>query len=205
MKTESKTRRSRTPKGRDSKGKILDMAEKIFSQKGFVASSVSDVVKGLGISAGALYHHFPSKQDLLVGIAQRSMKQLCDKMDAWVQDEQMSPGEKVDRFLDEIDDRRHLRIILTKVDLKMATEDREIHEQVVQAGLEPLSERLSVFIQKGNESGEFKVARPRSTAIIIVLIMSEFMHRSHRIETMAPLEEFEPTVRESINALLGRS
>lgn len=44
--------------------KILDAAAEEIYRVGFQAASIGEILKKLGISKGALYHHFPSKQDL---------------------------------------------------------------------------------------------------------------------------------------------
>ncbi|MEO0796510.1 MAG: TetR/AcrR family transcriptional regulator [Verrucomicrobiota bacterium] len=204
MTAEDKNGRSKTPKGKASKGRILDMAEEIFSQKGFIASSVSDVVHGLGISAGALYHHFPSKKALLAGIAKRSMDRLCEQMDSWLGDENLSPGKKVDLFLQAVDDRRRLKKKLAPIEFGIAREDRDVHEMVIQTGLEPITDRLRIIIEEGNTTGEFAVEYPRATATIIFLQLSEFMHRSSRLEKIMPADELESAMSDSINLVLKR-
>jgi AcrR family transcriptional regulator len=45
---------------------ILKSAYQLFSQKGYQASSVADICKFAGVSKGAFYHHFPSKQALFI-------------------------------------------------------------------------------------------------------------------------------------------
>ncbi|WOO41779.1 TetR/AcrR family transcriptional regulator [Rubellicoccus peritrichatus] len=180
------------------------MAEKVFSQKGFVAAGISDVVHGLGISAGALYYHFPSKQALLEGIAERSIKKLCEQMDAWLEDEGLSPGEKMDLFFETISNRRRFKMKLARIDFGKAREDVHANEMVVQTGLEPISERLALFIEQGNATKEFKVQYPLSTAIIIFLMLTEFIHRSNRLEKILPNDEIESSMRNSINQLLMR-
>lgn len=44
--------------------KILDTASRLFFEKGYEKTSMQDIVKALGMSKGAIYHHFPSKEDL---------------------------------------------------------------------------------------------------------------------------------------------
>ncbi|MEM6823136.1 MAG: TetR/AcrR family transcriptional regulator [Verrucomicrobiota bacterium] len=181
------------------------MAEKVFSQKGFLSASISDVVNGLGISAGALYHHFPSKHALLAGVAKRIMKTMEEQMDAWLSDDTLRPSEKMDRFLDMVNDRRQLKKKFWRVELNMGEQDREIHEMLIQTMLEPASERLSRMIEQGNKTGDFHVTHPRSTAVLIILLVSEYMHRSRRLEELVPAKTLEQTFSQSIDQLLMRN
>ena len=58
----------------ETRTKILDSATKLFSTRGFNAASVDDICKGAGISKGAFYHHFKSKQALVLAL-----------LDGWLQ------------------------------------------------------------------------------------------------------------------------
>jgi AcrR family transcriptional regulator len=50
---------------------ILDAAEHCFARSGFHRCTMQDICKDAGISPGALYVYFASKEDLIAGIAER--------------------------------------------------------------------------------------------------------------------------------------
>jgi len=50
----------------NSKDKISLSALKIFLQKGYDATSISDVVTECKITRGGIYHHFKNKEDLFI-------------------------------------------------------------------------------------------------------------------------------------------
>lgn len=41
---------------------------KLFAEKGYLSTSVADILKEAGAHSGSLYHFFPTKQDVLVGV-----------------------------------------------------------------------------------------------------------------------------------------
>jgi AcrR family transcriptional regulator len=45
-----------------SRAQILDAALKLFSHRGYGATSVSDIAAGAGVSKGNVYHHFEDKE-----------------------------------------------------------------------------------------------------------------------------------------------
>ena len=47
------------------KEQIVNVAAKLFKQKGFVAASMRDLAAELGIEAASIYYHFKSKEELL--------------------------------------------------------------------------------------------------------------------------------------------
>jgi TetR/AcrR family fatty acid metabolism transcriptional regulator len=53
---------------------ILRAATKVFAQRGFFQSQVADVARVAGVAAGTVYLYFKGKDDLLVSIFERSMK-----------------------------------------------------------------------------------------------------------------------------------
>ena len=48
----------------ESRIRILDVAAALFREKGFSATGVDEIMAGAGLTAGAFYAHFRSKQEL---------------------------------------------------------------------------------------------------------------------------------------------
>ena len=53
------------PKGSKTKDKILKHALKLFSSKGYKATTVRDIAGAVGIKQSALYNHFKNKDEIL--------------------------------------------------------------------------------------------------------------------------------------------
>jgi AcrR family transcriptional regulator len=56
--------------------RILDVATVLFYEKGYHATTMREVAAGVGIKAGSLYNHFPSKEELFFQIAEGVMQYL---------------------------------------------------------------------------------------------------------------------------------
>ena len=55
--------------------RILDVSTKLFFEKGYEQTSLQDIIDGLGgMTKGAIYHHFASKEDILIAVVNR----MCD-------------------------------------------------------------------------------------------------------------------------------
>jgi TetR/AcrR family fatty acid metabolism transcriptional regulator len=63
----------------DKRDAILKAAVKVFAQNGFFQSQVADVARVAGVAAGTVYLYFRSKDDLLVSIFERTMKDAIDE------------------------------------------------------------------------------------------------------------------------------
>jgi AcrR family transcriptional regulator len=54
-----------------SRQQILDAALKLFSHKGYGATSVRDIAEEAGLSKGNVYHHFPDKETIFRALLDR--------------------------------------------------------------------------------------------------------------------------------------
>ncbi len=52
------------------KARILRAASALFAEKGYSGASMMDIVRASGLSKGAIYHHFKSKEQIFVTLLQ---------------------------------------------------------------------------------------------------------------------------------------
>ncbi|NPA31940.1 MAG: TetR/AcrR family transcriptional regulator [Chloroflexi bacterium] len=56
--------------------RLLRAAEEAFAQRGYEAVSVTEICQRAGVSKGAFYHHFPSKQAAFLAVLQAWIQRL---------------------------------------------------------------------------------------------------------------------------------
>lgn len=61
---------------------ILDAARRCFVTDGFHATSMQQVIAEAGLSVGAVYRYFPSKSDLIVGIAEQLAQGIAAQLES---------------------------------------------------------------------------------------------------------------------------
>jgi AcrR family transcriptional regulator len=66
----------------ETRTKILDSAVKLFSNNGYNKASVDDICTEAGISKGAFYHHFKSKQELFLALLDGWLKNIDNAIEA---------------------------------------------------------------------------------------------------------------------------
>ena len=63
----------------EARSRILDAANKVFAEKGYHEATMDDIAKRLGVSKGAIYLYFSSKEDLfeaMVKTAPQAFKEI---------------------------------------------------------------------------------------------------------------------------------
>src|SRR5947208_307575 len=55
---------------------LLDLAARLFAERGFRATTVRDIAEAAGILSGSLYHHFDSKESMVDEILTRFQEEL---------------------------------------------------------------------------------------------------------------------------------
>ena len=63
---------------RTAKG-LLEAARDLFVINGYAAVSMREIALKMGINAGAIYNHFPSKQEILFRLLQDHMLDLLEQ------------------------------------------------------------------------------------------------------------------------------
>lgn len=51
-----------------AKGRLLEKAASLFNQKGYERTTVRDLAAAVGIQSGSIFHHFKTKEDILVAV-----------------------------------------------------------------------------------------------------------------------------------------
>ncbi|MEU6070096.1 TetR/AcrR family transcriptional regulator [Streptomyces sp. NPDC047082] len=60
----------------DRRTQILDAARRCFLRDGFHSTSMQDLFAESGLSAGAVYRHFASKDEMILAIAEENMREV---------------------------------------------------------------------------------------------------------------------------------
>lgn len=65
---------------------ILDVAARIFAERGFPGTDVQEVADELAVGKGTIYRYFPTKRELFLAAVDRGMRQLRVQVDVSVAD-----------------------------------------------------------------------------------------------------------------------
>ena len=83
----------------DTKDKILEVAEKLFSRFGFHKTSMDEIAKIARKAKGSLYYHFASKEDLFTEVVAKEIYNLQNNLSLIVNNQNLKAAEKIKLYL----------------------------------------------------------------------------------------------------------
>ncbi len=77
----ARTTKVKAPQRRDE---VIDVATRVFHEKGYAAASIQDVADALGMLKGSLYYYIESKEDLLFTIIEQVHRDTMERLEHWL-------------------------------------------------------------------------------------------------------------------------
>ena len=153
----------------ETRALIINCAVETFTATGYDATGVAEICRSAGISKGAFYHHFPSKQALFLELLNDWMSNIDNKLRV-IRDEHHSVPETLVAMIAVFRDifaSSRSRIPMFFEFLTKAARTQDIHK----AALEPYQRYgryFSQILSQGIEEGSVKKIDPDATANILV-------------------------------------
>ena len=149
--------------------KILDTAERLFIEKGYDHASLQDIIRATGLSKGAIYHHFASKEDIFFAVCDRIGRRNGQVLSKVRDDPELNGLEKLrTMFKVSLQPERQAKMFCMMPYLIdnakfLVTELRSIFAEVVPDFVEPV-------IRQGMADGSIQTDRPRALAEVMILL-----------------------------------
>ena len=179
---------------------ILDAAERCFARTGFHRTSIHDICKDAGISPGALYVYFDSKEALIAGISERDRAEFADRLAALATAPDFLEalrvlGEKY--FLEEPVDTHRMCI---DIGLESTRNPRvgEIHQRFDRF----IIESFEKLFQKLKDEGRIAPALDIPTAVKVFMVISDGMFWRRAVDPAFHPQAVMPAVLHLIAELL---
>jgi TetR/AcrR family transcriptional repressor of nem operon len=195
---------------------ILDFAAGLVRTKGYEKMTIQDVLDGLGISRGALYHYFDSKQALLEALVERMGSDAAETLLPIVRDPDLTALEKFHRYVETSArlkaDRQELVIGMMRT--WYSDENVLIRHKLTDAALRFTAPMIiEPIIRQGVAEGVFDTRYPEAAARIIVQVFLSTADGAARLLLLeAPDEsvarqsqELMEATTDSVERILGAS
>jgi len=156
---------------------IIETAESLFRQVGYVKTTVTDIAKALGMSQANIYRYFPSKASINEAICDRLVHNIeAQCWESLVRDG--SSTERLKRFILEYHRTVKNNIINEKCLYDMVAVAMSEHWVVVQGHSNRIRDLLRIIIEQGISSGEFRTVNSSKMAKVVHESLAVFVYPS---------------------------
>jgi AcrR family transcriptional regulator len=183
----------------ETRGRILDAAIKKFSTAGYAAASVDDICAEAGVSKGAFYHHFPTKQAIFLALMQDWLAMIDMGMNAVHADTVPDTFIKMTNLLPEVFAAAEDKLPMFLEFWLQASRDETVWKAVI-APYRHYQEHFARLVEEGIAEGSLKPTDPQVAAQIIVSLAVGLVLQGVLDPHSA---DWERTARESMQILMN--
>jgi AcrR family transcriptional regulator len=178
-----------------TRGRLVEAAKGLTEEGGYASATVAAIAERAGVSAGALYRHFPSKAELFVQV----FREAGDEVLAEMETAATGPGDFID----------HLEAVIETY-ARRAFENPRFVWALVYEPVDPLVDaerlvyrrdycsRLATALRAGVEAGEIPEQDADLTAAALVGAIAESL-----VGPLSPLADPSPSTDHVLASLLA--
>lgn len=154
----------------ERKNEILDVAERLFTVKGFDNTTTNDILEEIGIARGTLYYHFKSKEDILDAMIDRITERLVTEAESIAKNREMPVLQRIT-----------MTLMSLKLDNDLGHEIMEqvhkpqnalMHKKMQECSLARVNPILAGLVEEAIEQGICNTAYPSETVEMVMLYSS---------------------------------
>lgn len=149
---------------------ILDTAFRLFMEKGYEYTSVQDIINNLGgLSKGAIYHHFKSKEDILYAVTDR-MTSESNKILAGIRDASSLNGKDKLKTIFKMSLNRPVMDDIFTVAPNFNNNSKLLFNILNETIYKAAPDYILPIIKQGISDGSIKTEYPEQLAELIILV-----------------------------------
>jgi AcrR family transcriptional regulator len=145
---------------------ILEAAAKLFSERGYAATRIEDIIAELSASRRVIYEHFGGKSDILVAICEQAIRSTID-LATRIARTPLDPVEKLRRLVREFTE----IVIENRDNIAISTREMMFLPADSRARITRMQKKfdriLGTILTDGAERGVFAIVDPAITALAI--------------------------------------
>lgn len=157
---------------------ILEKSTQLFLENGYENTTIQDIIDRLGgLSKGAVYHHFKSKNEILLEVMDNmyANNHLLDDWDLILKDKSKSGKDKIKAMIiRSLSDPDEQRFISMRIDYKKSP---ELLSDYLKRTVEYLAPQyFEVAIRQGIEDGSVRTDFPKELAQVFMLLCNIWLN-----------------------------
>ena len=181
--------------------RILHAAEERFQQYGYNKTTMAEIARDCDMSAANLYRYFENKLAIGAALACNCLNKDIDNLKNIVLDKQLSPVDKLEKYVLATLDFTHRQWSETPRLNEMVTAICHERTDIVDQHVQNKQALLITLLREGNQQGSFEVADPEVTAEAILTATTLF-----DVPLLMPLfsrEAFERKAKNLVSLVLN--
>jgi len=150
--------------------KVLQSALDAFAEHGYYGTGIRDIAAGAGLSVAGVYHHYRSKQEILVQLLEHIMADLLERSHAAVAEAGPAPSAQFDALVESM---LLFHMFRQREAFVASTETRSlepVNRERYIALRDEQQAMLTKIIKSGRRRGDFATAHPDDASRIIATL-----------------------------------
>ena len=153
---------------------IVAMAQKMFLEKEYEATSLNDVVSALGVAKGTIYHYFKSKEELLGAVVANMTTEFLEMVKSKMGEQQGDALAKLKKLSLAVNVASEWQNTVNQLH---QPGNMGLHVRLLAALVQGLAPMMAEIIVQGCEEGVFKCSHPFVYLRLFCLRHSRNIHR----------------------------
>lgn len=149
---------------------FLDVAQRLFYQKGYEQTSVQEIIQEIGVAKGLFYYYFSTKSDLLDAIIERMTGQILRSLQPMIDDPTLDAPTKFEQFFSRTQSWKlaNRDFLIDVIAVIYRDENTVLRTKILAATMPIVVPQLAKIIRQGNAEGVYDVAYPDECAEIVM-------------------------------------
>ncbi len=150
---------------------IITVSAKLFTEQGFEKTSMQDIVYALGMSKGAIFHHFKSKEDIFKAVIDKQSIYVEQTVNKWIDEMQgFTAKEKLIGILEKTLDNRQIHSLDTALSTQI--QDPYFVLSNMQDCVNKSAPIYAKIMREGKEDGTISTEFPDECAEVFFLLIN---------------------------------
>src|SRR6476469_3417136 len=199
-------RLERRPEARPQE--LLEAALRVFAEQGYRTARLDDVADAAGVTKGAIYHYFDTKEALLLGVIEHYQALACGRAEDALRDDSAPAATRIRLLIHKVFSERETGSgdrLLALLIRGVAHEVPHVHDRWLRDGPARLWTLLGRLVEEGKQRGEFRRDADGEVAarVLVSGLMLQLMWQQHADAVPALAIDYERLIDSGVELFLA--
>jgi AcrR family transcriptional regulator len=205
----SSTKVLRLDRGADARmAALLDAALRVFALRGYRSARLDDVADEAGVTKGAIYHYFDTKEALLLRVIEHYQALAFLRAEEALRDTKLPASTRIRSLVRKVFSRSPATVgnaLLTLLIRNVATEVPRVHDRWLRDGPARLWTLIAGLVEEGRARGEFRpdVDAEVGARVLVSGLMLQLMWQQHAASAPAVAVDADRLIDSSVELFLA--